>query len=81
MLKTTKRISITGESVIDNKVVCAFSATIETEDPTKNSISQFVRDKEAYRAHSAECRADYAAFEDYVWEVQDALKAEIKNRE
>ena len=73
MLTKNEKISITGESVIDEKVVCAFSVTIDPESPEKMTVNQFQRDKEAYKEHRAECRADFAEFEDYAY----ARQAEI----
>ena len=73
MLKQKTKLVISGESVIDDNVVCVFNATIECDEPEKMSISQYQRDKDAYKEHCAECRADYAAFEDAVWAVQAKL--------
>ena len=73
MLKSSKKINFTGESVIGENVVCIFSASIDSENPEKMSVSQFQKDKEAYREHREECRADYAAFEDAVFAAQAEL--------
>lgn len=73
MLKKQEKINITGESVIDEKVVCTFSVVIDPEAPEKITVNQFQKDKEAYREHRAECRADFAEFEDYAY----ARQAEI----
>ena len=75
MLKKTERISITGESVIDEKVVCTFSALIDAANPDKMIINQVQRDKEAYKANREECRKDFAAFEDYAYQRQAEAKA------
>lgn len=78
MLKARKKIAFTGESIIDNKVVCVFTATIESDDPKKMTIGQGQRDKEAYIEHRAECRADYAEFEDAVISEQKKLLEEAQ---
>ena len=70
MLKKTAKVIITGESVVEEKIVCAFSVGIDPENPEKMTINQAQRDKEAYREHRAECRADFAEFEDYAYAVQ-----------
>lgn len=75
MLVKNEKINITGESVIDEKVVCAFSVVLDPENPEKIVVNQFQRDKEAYKEHRAECRADFAEFEDYAY----ARQAEIIN--
>lgn len=66
MLRKSERITFTGESVIGDQVVCAFSASIDVDEPEKMTIGQVQRDKEAYKANREECRADFAAFEDAV---------------
>ncbi len=76
MLRTSGRITLTGESVIEDAVVCAYSASIDLDNPEKMSIGQVQKDKEAYKVHRTECRADYAAFEDMVLAVQEKHLAE-----
>lgn len=71
MLRTSGRITLTGESVIDDVVVCAYSASIDLDNPEKMSIGQVQKDKEAYKANRTECRADFAAFEDMVLAAQE----------
>lgn len=77
MLRKNKKITFTGESVIDEQVVCIFSASIDCENPEKTAISQYQRDKGAYAVHRKECRADFAAFEDIVLEEQKKLRASV----
>lgn len=76
MLRTSGRITLTGESVIEDVVVCAYSASIDLDNPEKMSIGQVQKDKDAYKANREECRADYAAFEDMVLAVQEKHLAE-----
>lgn len=76
MLKSNKRIIITGESIIDEAIVCTFSASIDCENPEAATIGQVQRDKEAYKKHRAECRADFAAFEDAVFAEVERLTNE-----
>lgn len=71
MLRTSGRITLTGESVIEDVVVCAYSASIDLDNPEKMSIGQVQKDKEAYKTHRTECRNDFAAFEDMVLAVQE----------
>ena len=77
MLKTKKKVVITGESLIEENVVCTFVASIDYEEPEKMSITQFRKDKEAYKKHCEECRADYAAFEDLAWEAQAEVAKKV----
>ena len=76
MLRTSGRITLTGESVIEDVVVSAYSASIDLDNPDKMSIGQVQKDKEAYKAHRNECRADFAAFEDMALAVQEKHLAE-----
>lgn len=76
MLRKSQRITFSGESVIGENVVCAFTATIDAEAPDKMTIGQVHKDKEAYKEHRDECRADFAAFEDAVL----AAQAELLNK-
>lgn len=76
MLKQTEKITMTGESIIAEKVVCTYAATIDVANPQNVSISQYQKDKEAYKANRDECRADYAQFEDAVFARQAELMSQ-----
>lgn len=73
MLKMAEKINITGESVVGEKVVCAFSVVLDPENPEKIVVNKFLRDSEAYKEHRAECREDFAKFEDYAYARQALL--------
>jgi hypothetical protein len=75
MLRTNGRITLTGESVIEDVVVCNYSASIDLDNPDKMTIGQVKKDNEAYKANRTECRADYAVFEDLVLAKQAELLA------
>lgn len=79
MLKTTQKISITGESIVtvDDKNVSAagFSATIDSNNPEEITLSVWQNDKQAYNANRATVRADQRAFEDFAYAKQDELLA------
>lgn len=85
MLKTMKKITINGKSIIDNVEVCGYQAQIDESDPTIMSLSDWYINKELYKANRVECRADLAEFEDYAYTIQDeliaALGAETKDEE
>jgi hypothetical protein len=77
MLRTSGRITFTGESVIgtgDNaQIACVYSASIDIDNPDKMTIGQVQKDKELYKDNRDECRADYADFEDMVFTKQEQL--------
>lgn len=77
MLRTNGRITLTGESVIEEVAVCVYSASIDMANPEKMTIGQVQKDKDAYKANRNECRADYAAFEDMVLAEQEKLLATV----
>lgn len=79
MLKMDEKIIITGESVFDEKVACTYSVALDHTDPEKITVNNIKRDKEAYKEHRAECRAEFAEFEDYAYAIQaEIIKAMAK---
>ena len=77
MLRTNGRITLSGESVINDAIVCVYSASIDMANPEKMTIGQIQKDKEAYKDNRNECRSDYAAFEDMVLAEQEKLLATV----
>ena len=80
MLKTTQKISITGESIVtdaEGKQVSAagFSATIDSVNPEEISLSVWQNDKQAYNRNRSMVRTDQRAFEDFAYAKQDELLA------
>ena len=78
MLKTTKKITINGKSIIDNVEVCGYQAQIDESNPTNMSLSDWQINKELYKANRVDCRADLAEFEDYAYTIQDELIAALE---
>ena len=78
MLKTTKKITINGKSIIDNVDVCGYQAQIDVSDPTNMSLSDWQINKQLYKANRVDCRADLAEFEDYAYTIQDKLIAVLE---
>lgn len=79
MLNKKVRMTLTGESVINDEVVVAFSASINYEEPEKASIGQVKKNEEAYKQNREECRSDFAAFEDSVFAAQAMLQDMKRN--
>lgn len=75
MLKTMAKITMTGESVINDTSICDYSAIIDLEKPENMSVTQFKKNKELYKENRIECRADYAAFEEKAYATQEAVIA------
>lgn len=76
MLKKTKSTSLTGESQINGTTVVRMTASLSTEGGS-DYVNQSVTNVELYNANKREVRKDIAAFQDYVFEQQDAIDAEI----
>lgn len=77
MLVKRERITITGESVLENGTVLeGFQATIASENPEDVQFTSWQQDKAAYKANRSVARADEAEFEDYVYSIQDEMIAE-----
>ena len=75
MLKVNKTISFDGTSYVTledetEQIVAYFNATIRADDTTQINMS--ISNAELYEANKTAVRADYAAFQDAVYEVQDA---------
>lgn len=77
MLKMKERITITGESVIDDVAVEGYQAQIDSTNPEDMSLTSWQNNKELYKANRTTCRADEAAFEDYAYSRQDELIASM----
>lgn len=76
MLRTVKKITIDGFSVIDDVQVSGFRAEINSENPSDMNLTSYQIDKEAYKANRVVARADEAEFEEYAYAIQDELIAE-----
>ena len=64
---TTKQVSVEG-----------YSCTISSENPEDIRISRYqmgTEGKKLYKEHREQCRADYAAFEDAAYVLQDEMIA------
>ncbi|WP_281550167.1 hypothetical protein [Murimonas intestini] len=75
MLKTMKNITLTGNSMIDDQQVVYMNASISTEGERTNSSSA-IQNRELYNANKAQCRADIAAFDQMVYEIEDSITVE-----
>lgn len=81
----TKKVTITAISTTEiegKKVVLEnYTATVDSENPENMSMSKFFPTAEArelYKEHRAECREDYAAFEENAYALQDEMFAMLE---
>ena len=76
MLKTSKTINLSGNSMINDKPVVYMQANVSTDGGT-TSHSSSIQDKELYEANKVECRKDMAAFDQMVYEIEDSIHTEV----
>ena len=75
-LSKTKSTSLTGESKIDGVTVVRMTASLSTNGGS-DYVNQSVLDIDRDNGHKKEVRKDIAEFQEYVYEQQDAIDAEI----
>lgn len=79
MLQTSKSVTISGQSIIENKgapaTVVLMSANIN-ESGEYSSISRTIQDKELYVANKATCKEDISKFDDMVDEYVGGIDDE-----
>lgn len=69
MLKGTKSVSLSYQSMIGDKVAVYMSAQIP-ENGRSNS-NKTIQDLDLYEANKTECRQDMAEFDAMLWELED----------
>ena len=77
MLKTTKQTTISGQSIINEKVIAYYSASINKENGS-TSINSSISDYELYDANKVEVRKDLAEFTDAVYAEEDRLASDVE---
>lgn len=80
MLKTTKSITLNGQSMVGDVQVVNLSATIPDNTGVGN-VSQYVQNTELYDANKAAVRKDIRDFQDLVYEIEDEIAAETADSE
>lgn len=76
MLNITKKITLNGNSTIDGTIASTYTASIDSSNPHKMTLSNVDTGKVANAATLQETRADYAEFLQNAYDVQDAMIAE-----
>ncbi|WP_407372324.1 hypothetical protein [Carnobacterium sp.] len=77
MLKTTRQITLTGSSMINDQSVVNLTATIPSDTGVSN-INQYVQNSSLYEANKAQVRRDIAGFTAQVYEIEDEIVAEAE---
>ena len=79
-LVKNRTTNLSGESKINGTTVVSMSATLSTAGDS-DYVNQQVHAPELYVANKREIRKDIAEFQDYVYEQQDAIAAEVAEDE
>lgn len=76
-LRKTKSTSLSGDSIINGTTVVHMTASLSTNGGSYY-VNQSVQNVDLYNANKNQVRKDIAAFQDYVYEQQDAIDAEVE---
>ena len=66
-----------GYTVIDDVKVVQYTCVIPADSPKDMRIGITKLDVDLYKEHRDVCRADYAAFEDAAYQLQDEYIAKV----
>lgn len=77
MLQTTKQTTISGQSIINEKAIAYFSASINKENGS-TTINSNVNGQELYDANKTEVRKDLAEFTNAVYAEEDRLASDAE---
>lgn len=69
MLKATRSIKITANSMINGTQVMYMSASMEADGKVTSSTA--IQNVDLYETHKEECRADLAEFQQMVYALED----------
>lgn len=68
-----------GHTTINNEKVVQYTCVISTDEPQNMRLSITKLNPEMYKEHRDVCRADYAAFEDAAYMLQDEYMAKLSS--
>ena len=71
MLKGTKNISLSFQSVVGPENKVAVYMTAQIPESGRSNSSKTIQDLDLYEEHKSECREDMDAFDEILWELED----------
>mgnify|MGYP003486260103 FL=1 len=74
-LNIKESVTVTGAVVIENVQVVYLSSNIVSDGSDATTFSQSILNADLYNANKAQCRADIAEFQKYVYGVEDRISA------
>ena len=75
MLKTTRNMNLSGQSIINGIVVENYSANISEENPEGMTITRSILNGTVRKDNRTECVTDQVAFEDEAYAIQSEMLA------
>ena len=75
MLKGTKSMNLSYNSIINGKNVVYMSAQVP--ETGKSNCTKTIQDQEMYEANKTECRKDMAAFDELLLKLEDQGTVDI----
>ena len=76
MLKFSRTVTMNGTSVVDGKVAATMYANLDNGNITTN-----ITDVTLYESNKKDVRSDFAAFQEKVYEEQDAGEVNVNEAE
>ena len=74
-LNIKESVTVTGAVEIENAQVVYLSSNIVSDGSDATTFSQSILNADLYNANKAQCRADIAEFQTYVYGVEDRISA------
>ena len=74
-LNIKESVTVTGAVEIENVQVVYLSSNIVSDGSDATTFSQSILNADLYNANKAQCRADIAEFQTYVYGVEDRINA------
>ena len=74
-LNIKESVTVTGAVEIENVQVVYLSSNIVSDGSDATTFSQSILNADLYNANKAQCRADIAEFQTYVYDVEDRISA------
>lgn len=79
-LKSTKSVSLFGESIVEGATAVQLNATVTFDKTVTSSYSETVINNELYLANKREVREDIVEFKNMMYELEDSAELEKSNK-
>lgn len=72
-----KNVSIKADVMVDGVLAKGYSASIDTDNPNDINISEYISNKELYKANRNQINIEVAKVEDNAYSEQDRMIKEV----